>query len=284
MSPAPEARHGVAAKPFLIPKVIVQTAPTLDLHPAIAESRQRMQEENPKWRFELYDDDAVIDYIRSEYGGDVLQSYLSINSSYGAARADLFRYLRIYAGGGIYLDIKSRFITPIEENIHPADVLVLSHWSNGPGQVYEGFGLHPDVADIRGGEFQQWHVIAAPKHPILEKVVNCVLANIRRYRPWRFGVSRPGVFRVTGPIAYTRAIVPHLHQHPCRIVPTEADLGLQYSILDGYVHLDHFKAHYSRHDLPVVDLPSSAKVLAAAYVTTRRLKHWLKSGRTNDTL
>jgi inositol phosphorylceramide mannosyltransferase catalytic subunit len=278
----PEGAAG--SQPYLIPKVVIQTAPSADLPPAIVESRRRMQEENPGWRFELYDDDAVVEFIRGEYGGDVLKSYLSIHPSYGAARADLFRYLRIYNGGGIYLDIKSLFIKPIEQNIYSTDQLVLCHWSNGPGQMYEGFGLHPDVSDVPGGEFQQWHVIAAPKHPLMEIVVDQVLQNIRTYRPWRFGVSRPGVFRVTGPIAYTRALVPHLHRFPCRIVPTEADLGLQYSVLDGYNHLQHFQAHYSRHDFPVVALPHHARIAAAAYIAVRRLKHLLKSGRSNDSL
>ena len=46
-------------------------------------------------------------YIRREYGESILSCYLRIDPVYGAARADLFRYLLLYRTGGVYLDIKS---------------------------------------------------------------------------------------------------------------------------------------------------------------------------------
>ena len=51
------------------------------------------------------------------------------------------------------------------------DRFILSHWGNGPGEKYEGWGVYPELSRLKRGEFQQWHVMAAPGHPILERAI-----------------------------------------------------------------------------------------------------------------
>lgn len=248
-----------------IPRIIHQVYPTLPLPAPLRRNVDAMQVANPGWEHRLYDEAACQAFIGEKYGEAVLDRYLRINPRYGAARGDLVRYLIVYALGGVYLDIKSYFDRPIDSVVSADDAYILAQWSNAPDGDNPGFGLHPDVDDVPGGEYQQWHVIAAPMHPFLRAVIAKVLANIETYRPWRHGVGRNGVFRVTGPIAYTRAILPIVDRHPHKFYPDSGEIGLRYSIGEGYKHIAAFPKHYSLHTAPVVDLPLWAKPPAALF-------------------
>ncbi|NTS66800.1 glycosyltransferase [Sphingomonas sp. HHU CXW] len=206
---------------------------------------------NPQWKHRLYDAVAVERFIAEEYGEAILARYRRIAPGYGAARADLFRYLLIFRLGGVYLDIKSGADRPFDEVLQHDDAFIVSQWDNGPGGTHPSDALHPELSDVKGGEFQQWHVIAAPGHPFLRAVIERVLHAIDTYNPYRVGVGL-NVLRVTGPIPYTMAISPLLANYPHRRVQNERALSLRYSTLAEGDHRRHFKGHYSRRRTPIV--------------------------------
>lgn len=177
----------------------------------------------------FYDGAARLDFIRSHYDKEMVRTYLSINPRYGPARADLFRYLLLYHYGGVYLDIKSSATLCLDNAIQSTDKYLLSHWDNEPGKEFEKWGIHAETP--YPGEFQQWHIIAAPQHPFLERVIRSVQMNITSYDPSLDGTGKRAVLRVTGPIAYTKAIRPLLGKAPTRLVKA-SDLGLVYSFFD----------------------------------------------------
>lgn len=248
-----------------IPRIIHQVYPTLDLPEPLQRNIDGMKAANPGWDHRLYDEAACQAFIGEHYGARVLELYRRIDPQYGAARGDLVRYLIIYALGGVYLDIKSYIDRPIASVIAEDDSYILAQWSNSADGDHPGFGLHPDVDDVPGGEFQQWHVIAAPMHPFLRAVIAKVLGNLETYRPWRHGVGRNGVFRVTGPVAYTRAILPIRDQHQHRFFADSGEIGLRYSIGEGYKHIAAFPKHYSLHTAPVAQVPLWARPAAALF-------------------
>lgn len=253
-----------------IPKIVHQTFETRDLPPLLQRNVDALKAANPDWEHLFYDAPRRERFIGEVYGERLLRVYRRISPDYGAARADLFRYLAIYAAGGVYLDIKSYFDRPIGDAVAEDDAYIISHWDNGPGGPYPGFGLHPELVDLPRGEFQQWHVIAAPGHPFLRRVIARVLANIERYRPWRDGVGKIGVLRATGPIPYTRAIAPVLDRHPHRVISSPAEIGLNFSIGGGYDHGAVFTKHYSRLTTPVAAVPFWAKPPSLAYGYLKR--------------
>jgi hypothetical protein len=265
-----------------IPRIIHQTYPGMTLPAALRDNVADLVSANPGWDHRLYDDQAIEQFILEHYSAEFLAAYLRIKPEYGAARADFFRYLAIYRLGGVYLDIKSRFTRPIDEVIRGDEQFVISQWRNREGQVHEGFGLHRELAHVSGGEFQQWHIIAAPGHPFMRAVILAVLSNIDAYRPWTFGVGRIGVFRLTGPIAYTRAIHPLLGTGPARIAPDETALALEYSIVGNYVHKDAFNRHYSQYDTTILTLPPVADWLGRIYTRLRRIKDRLRDWRQQN--
>jgi mannosyltransferase OCH1-like enzyme len=73
-----------------------------------------MRRRNSGYDYQFYDDERVDEFIRQEYGGDVLSLYRRINI--GAAKADLFRYAVLYKSGGIYWDIDSLLVDKLDSS------------------------------------------------------------------------------------------------------------------------------------------------------------------------
>ena len=253
-----------------IPRMIHQTFPRRTLPGELRENMLNIKNLNPEWEYKFYDDAAVLEFIESNYGENVVELFNRINPSYGAARADLFRYLLMYRCGGVYLDIKASTTRPLRTSLRDDDQYVLSHWRNRPMDCHAGYGLYPEVGGR--GEYQQWHIIAAAGHPFLRGVLAKVLRNIEEYVPYLDGVARRGVLRATGPIAYTLAIKPLLDQHPHRVAASEESLGLQYSVYAAYNH--HrllFRKHYTTNPEPVVFGSRAAKLLDTPFFLCRKI-------------
>lgn len=250
------SRQGVLAPRRLgsiIPKVIYQTYPSRSVPPSIRASIERVKALNPDWRHELLSDSDVRDFIAKEYGAGMLRQFERIDARYGAARMDLFRYLLIYAKGGVYLDVKSDATAPLSDVLLTGDKFLLSRWQGCGERQYDSWGLHDDLHTVGGAAYQQWHVAAVAGHPFLQAVIERILHNINVYVPCVHGEGRHGVISLTGAIAYTLAIAPIVNDHPHRLVRSFEDLGLRYSIFDkADQHVGVFKTHHSQLTEPIL--------------------------------
>lgn len=213
-----------------IPKMIHQTTTSREtLTERFRTNIEHMKLLHSGWTFAFYDGAERLDFIRKHFDKEMVQTYLSINPRYGPARADLFRYLLLYQRGGVYLDMKSSATICLDNVLQTTDQYLLSHWDNAPGRPFQGWGVHAETP--YPGEFQQWHIVAAPRHPFLERVIRLVQMNIHCYNAALDGTGKRAVLRVTGPIAYTKAIRPLLGHVQARLVKI-SDLGLVYSFFD----------------------------------------------------
>lgn len=210
---------------------------------------EKMKNLNPGWTYMYWDEKSRYDFIYEYFGWDILKYYLKINPKYGAARADFFRYLCIYQLGGVYLDLKSGCSVPFDRIIRPTDRYILSQWNNKKGERFEGWGLGPEINYIKGGEYQQWHIMAAAGHPFLENVINLMIERIHNYTEKFFGNGRLSVLRVTGPYVYSAAIYPEISNDECRFIDAEKE-GIIYSCVDNHTHA--FGAHYSQLAMPLI--------------------------------
>lgn len=228
-----------------IPKIIHQTYGNGPMPKALEDNLDKLKINNPNWILKLYRDEDVFSFIESNYSNYVLKQFLRINANYGAARADLFRYLLMYKVGGVYLDIKSTLERPLDEVVNADDVFLLSTWQDEATPQYNGWGKHGAIKDLPGGEFQQWHIASAPGHPFLKAVIENVLQNINMYDPYFHGVGKTGVINLTGPIAYSLAIAPLLPKHKYRLVKSKTDVGFVYTIFPTHEgHTAIFSLHY----------------------------------------
>lgn len=231
-----------------IPRIIHQTFYERDLPAQLADNVAHLKAVNPAWEYRFYDDADIVRFIEQHYSPAVAERFHRIDLKYGAARADVFRYLLMYRIGGVYLDIKSLATRPLETVLRADDRFILSGWNND----MESWGSHWELRDIPGGEFQQWHIVCAPGHPYLKAVLENVMANIDKYLPSLHGIGKNGVLRVTGPIAYTRAIHAVQENYPHRVADSKTELGFEYNVYRNQSHETAFKSHYSLQKAPLV--------------------------------
>jgi len=239
-----------------IPKVIYQTFPDEKKLPRIIlENIRYIKELNLSWSYEIYDNGKIEEFIDAYYGMEVLKIYHMINPVYGAVRADLFRYLLIYAKGGVYLDIKGSMSIPLDKILSPDDRYILSKWD------HHDWGRHPKLKKVGCREYLQWYIISVAGHPFLKNVILQVLNNILSYCIIRDGVGKPGVLNLTGPVVYTLEIEKVKDTCMYREVNIERDLGFIYTIFQkGYGHFDLFKIHYSSLQSPIISFSDSIKL------------------------
>lgn len=207
---------------------------------------------NPGWEYRFYDHREIVAYLRQHLGETAMQLCDRVNPRYGVVLADLFRYLVILREGGVYLDVKGHLSAPLDTIIRADDVYLLSQWRNQvKGRDY-GIGLYPELSRLTGGELQQWHVIAAPRHPFLVRAINGTLANMADYCPDWHGRGKLGVLRVSGPIGYSMALGPCLRRYAYRLIDAES-VGLHYTAYSAfYGHQVEIADHYSLYDEPVM--------------------------------
>jgi mannosyltransferase OCH1-like enzyme len=237
-----------------IPKIIHQTFKSWDTLPAaLRENCQKIASLNKDHEYRFYGNDDCERFISEHYGDRILRIYNQIHPFFGAARADLFRYLCIYHYGGIYLDLKSHALRPFSEVLRQDDSYLLAQWqSNAPEDPKRKWGIY-SILSSHGinAEFQNWHIAAEPRHPFLGAVISQVLNRILHYQPFEYKSSQEAIIHTTGPVAYTLAISPLLKKHPYRLVSTEKDLALSYSFYASDQEHRHFYPSYANRLLPL---------------------------------
>jgi hypothetical protein len=186
----------------------------------------------------------------------IARSYDQIDPRYGAARADVLRHLIIYRHGGVYCDIKSGFLRPLDKVLRPDDEYILCR-------------VPSRHKELPNGELLTHFLIARPGHPLSASVIDNILCNIQDYRPWH-AVGRNGVVRTTGPIAYTLAIDGSLDGASYRFV-AETELGDFFSI--DYDHMSVFPNHYSLLTGPVVKMGAIGIAVSGLFARLRSAAH-----------
>lgn len=257
-----------------IPKIIHQTyfekTPPLEIKKNI----EKIKLMNPEWEYRFYDDKDIVSFIHDNYPEKILHYFNRINPIYGAARADFFRYLLMYKCGGIYLDIKGTLEKSLDKILTGDDRYILSYWKDESVQKFDGWGIHSDKHGLTFSEYQQWYIVASAGHPFLKQVIENVLQNIDSYDPNVHGVGKPGVLKVTGPIAYTLAIAPLLSLHKHRFVFSQSEMGFKYSIFhatDGHNIL--FKTHYTDLTDSVIKISGFKKISSSFFKIIKNIKN-----------
>ena len=200
-------------------------------------------------KFIFYDDDACDEFIKNNFNEEIYNTYRKINPSYGAMRADFFRYCVLYIIGGIYIDIKSQINIPIFKIINKKDLCILD---------IPRCNLEPWRKD--NPTYEQWLLIFAPRHPYLLSMINLMFKYINeQYIPTSIGNIKLGkkgaVLNITGPDAFTKAINEFISNNNEKILHRNIDYNtfakLNYQINYRKMYTINNKKHYSQVNEPL---------------------------------
>ncbi len=234
----------------MIPRKIFQlTTNNIQMNDRIFENIEFLKTINPSWDYELLDESRQVDFL-SRFAPGYLSIYSSFGRGYDVAKMDFFRYVLVYECGGVYLDLKSSFVEPLDHLVTPKDTFIVSRWTKDTNSKYANWGLHPELSEK--GEYINGVVISEAKNPVLKSVIEAVIDNVNSYSAFRDGVGGPAVLRLTGPIAYTLAI----EQSTFRQTITEVDFfrhGYKATVFDDdRSHMSLSRLHYGKRRNPII--------------------------------
>ena len=141
----------------VIPLNIYQTWHTKDLPPLIKNAVNKIINNNPRFNYQLFDDDDCRNFIKYNFDTNVLNAFDSLIP--GAYKADLWRYCILYKNGGVYLDIK---YAPVN-GFKFINLMEKEHW----------------VLDMDKNGIYNALMVCKPNNKILLKAINKVVDNVK---------------------------------------------------------------------------------------------------------
>lgn len=178
-------------------------------------------EKNPGMRYEVLTDANEMTYVETHFGPDgfnrpdIVQFYRTINLP--IIKADILRYMIMYAEGGVYADIDVEALKPVHrfipERYDDKDIdIVVGIEIDQPE-----FGSHP-ILGKKSQSFCQWTFISRPQQPVMLRLINNIMS-------WLKGVAKKQgvplsevqldfdqVISGTGPSAFTIALLEEMNK------------------------------------------------------------------------
>jgi len=142
----------------VIPFKIFQTWHTKNLTFSMFQSINMIIQNNPKFKYYLFDDNNCREFIQKNYNSSVLDAFDTLIP--GAYKADLWRYCVLYKEGGIYLDIKYR---PIN-NFNLINLTEKEHW----------------VLDADGDGIYNALIVVKPGNNVIKRAIDQVVENVQK--------------------------------------------------------------------------------------------------------
>lgn len=163
----------------MIPKNIFQSWHTINLHPQVQKYIDEMKINNPEYTYKIYTDSEMDSFVNENFPGEIADSYNKLNII--VAKVDFWRYLILYKYGGVYLDMDSYINKSLDKLIQDNDEAIIT-------------------AEKNKNMFVQWALIFNKDHPILKKIIDLVVENIK------FNKYPNDIHQMTGPTIFSEAI------------------------------------------------------------------------------
>ena len=176
---------------------------------------------NPDYRYEVLTDNNDLGYVEDKFGpdgfdrADIVDMYRTVNAT--IIKADLLRYLIIYAEGGVYADIDVEDLRPVHrfvpERYDERDVdMVIGVEIDQPQ-----FQDHP-ILGKKSQSFCQWTFMAKPRLPVMLKLVENIMRWLNDIAEGQnvpvsdIVLNFDQVISGTGPSAFTLAILEYMNE------------------------------------------------------------------------
>jgi mannosyltransferase OCH1-like enzyme len=179
-------------------------------------------EKNPDYRYEVLTDGNDLRYVEYHFGPDgfnrpdIVNFYRDVKAA--IVKADLLRYMIMYAEGGLYADIDVEAIKPlskfIPERYDEKDIdMVIGVEIDEPD-----WKDHP-ILGPKSRSFCQWTFMCKPQLPVMMRLIEKIMS-------WLNGVAKEQgvslsevdldfdqIISGTGPSAFTEAIMTEMELH-----------------------------------------------------------------------
>lgn len=174
---------------------------------------------NPDHKYTLVGRQWGDDFVREHFAGDkaLVDTYLALQNH--GLKSDLLRYLLLYTEGGVYTDIDTVALQPVERWV-PAGRRLRAAAHAVVGIEFDRLD-GPAWADIPHDlQFCQWTIAAAPGHAVFRAMADRALASLRALAAAQGGgpvaslgpVSSFDTMNSTGPAAWTDVVFDHIRR------------------------------------------------------------------------
>lgn len=168
-------------------------------------------DQHPGFVHEVITDDVAVNVLRLFYAAvpEVLEAYHALPRP--VLKADFFRYLILYARGGIYSDIDTYAIQSAVDWLPPQ----IPRETVGLVIGIEADPDRPDWADwySRRIQFCQWTIQAKPGHPVLREVITRITTEVLEMKKSGRLASflDKNIVDLTGPAIWTDTIMDYFN-------------------------------------------------------------------------
>jgi alpha 1,6-mannosyltransferase len=186
-----------------IPKIIWQTYKTdfLDLPDTAKRTAQTWKRQNKHYKYKYLNDQEVEDFVLKYYGKDWHNLLISV--PLGVIKADIFRYLIIYKFGGIYTDLDTKCIMPIDT------------WIRGLKSPYKDYDAVFGAEVVGDGQYPyricQWTFAAKPGLPVFKTLIDNVYDALSNTDWSKVDNHNHTVHFTSGPNIFSYSILSHLN-------------------------------------------------------------------------
>jgi mannosyltransferase OCH1-like enzyme len=170
------------------------------------------REKNPFHRYELLSDDSAETFVQQSFYDEpeIIRNYLSLTDP--ILRADILRYLILYAEGGVWSDIDTKALKPVR------DWIPTQYWN----QFNVVIGLEIDEPGVMWLDWAdnfvlcQSTMMASAGHRIYHTLIHNIIETLdalayrQSTRLEALQLSFQDVLRITGPVAFTRVVLDYI--------------------------------------------------------------------------
>ena len=182
-----------------IPRIIHQTWKTKNLSEFYRRCKDTWIMFNPSFEYRLYDDNDCKQFIKTHYN-KYFKTYSEMTKP--VEKADLFRYLVIYHYGGVYADMDTSCLMPIDKLFAPEDKVVVAIEFEKPS----------------GTQILQWAFAAQPKQQVFLDIVDEIVVRhnyllARKNDMHGIDIDTLTLWK-TGPMLFTEYMMKHYNKDP----------------------------------------------------------------------
>jgi mannosyltransferase OCH1-like enzyme len=183
---------------LIIPRNIIQTGPHGPPNDYRCESFKKL---NPNYLYLFYDNLQAEEFVRKHMSPEIIKTYEMLPRS--ILKADYFRYISIYILGGVYSDLDTECLRPIDtwtdNNLNVRFIV---------GVEAEGEPQKLNIA--RSLQLCQWTFAASPKHPILERMIDKITQQTKKLINRKLSISV--IMDWTGPGLWTDTVFDYINE------------------------------------------------------------------------